>query len=677
MRFRSAAAPPPLSCAILVAAVAVAAFLRFDRLGVPSYWLDEILHQQLTTKAAAEPWWRWLRALHEEHGSLYYLTQLATRMFGTSEAAGRSAAAFFGVLTVPLVWLASRSTRAAAILLAVSPLHVYFSREARAYALVLFLTAALIVILLRARSLAALVATLLALLYTAAVAAPVVASALLVAALLALRSRDRWWWRAVAACAVTLALFPVIYASKPVEDPTWPGFPGLSVALFDELLRSFTAEKIAIALAMLIFAVAGAVAIARKNIEHAIVVVGMTLLPLAGAIASLWIFDHFFAPRYVTPALIGFLLLVAAGIAAIVRWEIAATLVAVAITTQTWAAARHDPFQKLDWRAIAAAIEKHARPGHMVIAAEPWSDISLRHYLDPKIKLVHIFAPEVADLQRSFSPGAWLVTAGYTADPATRHWMCRFPLVLGSPLESFRLHYGSAYVAGIVNFSDGWGDPEGPFRWAIARRATITIPKWGARDEVLRFSVMPAGQQTIRVSLNGHPVAELTPPNGWSEQSIPLPARFWVDGENTIAFDFAHATSIPTDHRTLAAAFQDVRVAPLTRLTALLEKRGKETRLTPLRKEPTVALINRLGFDPNVVWPRLERGELHLDDVLETLTWGAECSTDRQFVDTAVNVLLERPAKPHELRELALLPRDRAIGRIAKWDEFRDRVLAR
>ncbi len=130
---------------LLAAVILVAAFLRFDGLGVPSYWLDEILHQYLTTDAAAQPWWRWITGFSPEHGPLYYASQLAARPFGASETAGRFPAALLGLATVPMVWLAVRRRDAvaaavSAILLAVSPLHVYYSREARAYALLMFLT---------------------------------------------------------------------------------------------------------------------------------------------------------------------------------------------------------------------------------------------------------------------------------------------------------------------------------------------------------------------------------------------------------------------------------------------------------------------------------------------------------------------------------------------------------
>src|SRR5512134_3068869 len=123
--------------AILGGALIVGAFLRFDDLGGPSFWMDEILHQILTSRASVEePWWRWITGFEPENGPLYYATQLATRLGGTSEAAARSAAALFGLLSIAVVFLAAeRESDAvvAALLLAVSPLHVYYSREARPY----------------------------------------------------------------------------------------------------------------------------------------------------------------------------------------------------------------------------------------------------------------------------------------------------------------------------------------------------------------------------------------------------------------------------------------------------------------------------------------------------------------------------------------------------------------
>src|SRR5207249_1779294 len=155
-------APPDpsltLGVTVLLAAIAVAAFLRFDQLGAPSYWLDEILGDQLATHhAATAPWWRWITGLEHEHGPLYYATQLAARVAGHDEWSGRLPAALFGLAAIPLVFFAGRELGgwaagiAAAIVLAVSPLYVYYSREARPYALLMLLAALMLLALLRMR----------------------------------------------------------------------------------------------------------------------------------------------------------------------------------------------------------------------------------------------------------------------------------------------------------------------------------------------------------------------------------------------------------------------------------------------------------------------------------------------------------------------------------------------
>lgn len=680
---------------LLAAIVGVAAFLRFQALGEPSYWLDEILHQELTTRAGEQVWWRWIRALHDEHGSLYYLTQLATRLFGTSETAGRSAAALFGVATIPLVWFASRSTRAAAILLAVSPLHVYYSREARGYALLMFLTAALVLVLMRGKSFGALCGILAAMLYTAAVAAPVVASAFVVAVLCALRTRERWYWRSAAACAVTLLLFRAVYAANPVEDAAWPGFPGLGPDFFDLLLRTFTVSALGtsiggrVAVAMLLFSIVGAVVTARRHPTEGIVLIGMTVLPLVIAIASLRVFDHFFAARYVTPALIGFVLLAAAGISAIVRREWLAMLVAVVIASQTWAAARNDTFQKLDWRQIAQTIWRQSQPGDLVIAAEPWSEVSLRYYLlqlPRRVKLVNISPADVADMERQKYRATWLVTAGFTANGESRNWMCNHPLVLASPLENFRLHFASPDVSGDATWfhGEGWGNPEGEFRWAIGKRASINIPRWSSRDDVIRMRILPAAAgQTMRASLNGHLLGEVTLPHEWTGQSFAAPARFWIDGMNRLTFDFAF-TRVPGPHdqRDLAAAFGNIEIGgPLVRLSALIDAktvwRNTTTNFRPERldRDAVVPLIARLGFHPETVWPLVESGAVGLENLAETVAWGQDCDDDREFLRKAFAALLDRAPAPHEERELLALPRARIPGRMVKWPEFRHRVI--
>ncbi|HEX8172113.1 MAG TPA: glycosyltransferase family 39 protein [Thermoanaerobaculia bacterium] len=706
-----------VEAALLAAIVAAGAFLRFEHLGLPSYWLDEILHHDLTTQAMREPWWRWIAGFSAEHGPLYYATQLAARIVSASEFGGRLPAAVFGVLTIPLVWLAARrydrgAALAAALLAAVSPLHVYYSREARAYGLLLFLTAALAAILLSTRRLFLVAGVMAALLYASATSAPVLASALIVACVNALIGRDRGWWLRVAACAlVALALLPAVYATKPVADLSWPGFPALDLHFFDELLRTLTVSATGsadasgrTALVLLAFALVGAFAALRRDRVHGSVYVGMALLPLALTLVSLRVLHHFYAARYITPALTGFLVLAAIGVAFVARLAPVALLVAVLIAAQTWTAARTEAFQKLDWRAIAATIAGHARPGDLVVAAEPWSEICLRFYFERTPHAPELQQQSAVDVAAGLARlrPTWFVTAGFSNSLYVRNWMCRYPVVLASPLENFRLHYGGNFlrerstpaeqraVAAALGeafrltmreepfFGDGWQGPEGnaddAFRWATGTRATLYLPRFAARAATLRFRVMPLDhpslpRQTMRVTLNGTALAQLTLASDARDYAVPAPATAWRDGVNEIVFDFGRArapsTLYPgsTDSRELAASFDWIAVddgadAPqfLLRLDTLIDRntvwRHTPTRITHLDRATLTPLLGRLGYDPGTTWPLLARGHVHLEDLAESVAYGTECDDDPTFVQRAFAVLVNRAPTEVESRDL-------------------------
>jgi mannosyltransferase len=720
--------------AVVVAALALAAFLRLDALGEPSYWLDEILHQQITTDVAALPWWRWFGTLHAEHGGLYYLTQLVTRLFGTSEWAGRLAAAVFGIATVPLAWLVLRRTNAgtvAAILLAVSPLHVYFSREARSYALLTLLAAAMMLVLLRGRSLLAAALVLLAMLYTSAVAAPIIVAAFLVAALCAyaLPEERRWYATVAAFCVVTLALFRVVYAARPVTDANWPGFPEVNAQFLVALMRTFSVSALGTeiagrtAIAMVVFAIAGIVVLLRGERREAIVIIGMTVLPLTISLAVLKTLDHFYAARYVMPAVFGYCVLAGIGIAALARWTPVAMAVAAVTAVQMWPSARTEPFLKLDWRGVAAMIAKYAQPDDVVMPAEAWSDVSLRYYLERQPRPPRIVLMPHVELAERFrkTEKIWFVSAGYD-DSEMRRWMCGLPMVAASPLENLRVHYSgdflreragdaeqralaAAYGARGFTLSEeqfsgeGWALPEGSFRWAIGKRATLDVPRWGLTDRVVRMRAMPFAQpQSIRVSLNGTLAGEVALEPAWSEYTLPVPARFWKNGANTITLDFARALAPAaadpraTDRRPLAVAFEwiavdddaappsrerETPVAMLSRSAALLDEhtlwRRGETRLdvTRLRRDEVTTLLGRLGVDPETTWARVQRGDLRLENLASRIAYGQDCVDGATFLRLSFAILLERG--PNEGEKVDLLPRKsrvEVIERIVRSADF-------
>ncbi|MFN8224338.1 MAG: glycosyltransferase family 39 protein [Gaiellales bacterium] len=120
------------------------ALLRLPTLGHQSLWLDEL-------------YTRWLAGLDldrmfeeiprsERTPYLYYIAEwVSVRIGGSGEAGLRALSAFAGVATIPVAYLAGArlSSRLAglvtALLVSVNPFLVWYSQEARSYALVVFL----------------------------------------------------------------------------------------------------------------------------------------------------------------------------------------------------------------------------------------------------------------------------------------------------------------------------------------------------------------------------------------------------------------------------------------------------------------------------------------------------------------------------------------------------------
>ncbi|MEA2375947.1 MAG: mannosyltransferase [Thermoleophilaceae bacterium] len=140
---------------ILLALVVLAAALRFWRIGHQSYWLDE----SFTVHIVRDDFGGMLDGVRHTESTppLYYaLAWLWERVSGWHEEGLRSLSALFGVATVPVAFAAAReafSHRAALIaaaLVAVNPYFVWYSQEARAYALLVLLSTVALLYFLRA-----------------------------------------------------------------------------------------------------------------------------------------------------------------------------------------------------------------------------------------------------------------------------------------------------------------------------------------------------------------------------------------------------------------------------------------------------------------------------------------------------------------------------------------------
>jgi mannosyltransferase len=127
---------------LLAAILLVAAVLRFYQLGTESLWMDEAWSIRESGESISQI------VAHSNQPPLYFLIlRFWIRLWGTGESAIRSLSAVIGVAAVGVTFLTGsalfgrRAALVAALLSAISAFQIYFSQEARGYALLMLLTA--------------------------------------------------------------------------------------------------------------------------------------------------------------------------------------------------------------------------------------------------------------------------------------------------------------------------------------------------------------------------------------------------------------------------------------------------------------------------------------------------------------------------------------------------------
>jgi len=130
----------------LLAIIAVGAFLRFHNLGSAQLWLDELLR---LVRFSHPTLWECLLDLRQDVAAVpldYMIQQAVLNLLGFSEFAARLHAALFGCLAVAALYtlgkeiLQEKAALCASLLMAVYPLHVYYSQEGANYSLFCLLT---------------------------------------------------------------------------------------------------------------------------------------------------------------------------------------------------------------------------------------------------------------------------------------------------------------------------------------------------------------------------------------------------------------------------------------------------------------------------------------------------------------------------------------------------------
>ncbi len=141
----------------LAGIAAVGFAVRFATIGLQSYHHDEVITAARVLPGSFIHMLREVRA-SESNPPLYYVLAWGwSKLFGTGEAGLRSLSALFGAITIPVAFLIGKellSRRAgliAAALVALNPMLIWYSQEARSYALLVLLSAASLLFFLRAR----------------------------------------------------------------------------------------------------------------------------------------------------------------------------------------------------------------------------------------------------------------------------------------------------------------------------------------------------------------------------------------------------------------------------------------------------------------------------------------------------------------------------------------------
>jgi mannosyltransferase len=366
---------------------ALAAAVRFSTLGLQSYRHDEAVTAGRVLLAGLPQTMHQVWA-GESTPPLYYLIAwLWSHPFGVHEVGLRSLSALFGAATVPVAYLVGREAIGArtglalAALVAVDPLLVWYSQDARAYALLVLLAAAAFLFFLRARRggaardfawWAVLSALALATHYFAFFPLAIEAAWLLATA----RPLRRVLWALGAVALAGAALAPIAIHQAQGGNNDWIASFGIVRRLHDAGIAVFAGEAGMLKHALAPIALA-AVAVAlllvrggRREKRGAAVGLsvggGAILLALLFAAAG----QDFVLGRNLLPAFVPLALVVAAGTAAPRAGRLGAA-VGIALVAYLLAFCVYADFrpalQRDDWRGAARAIGPPRAPRAILV----------------------------------------------------------------------------------------------------------------------------------------------------------------------------------------------------------------------------------------------------------------------------------------------------------------------
>ncbi|HEY4690433.1 MAG TPA: glycosyltransferase [Anaerolineae bacterium] len=448
----------------------LAAVLRFAYLSSSSFWYDELL--QVTIASQNLPA---LIAKLGEHAAmpLDYLVTHVVLLLGRSEFLLRFPSAFWGLLTLPLVYqigrrLFNRAVGIAAMtMLAVSGLHAFYSAEMRPYALVTFLAALSFYALMRALStrrwrdwlgyslaIAAGVLTHYFMLFVIGAQGLIVLGVgLPVRKPVSLRSRVSRFGLALMPVLGALALTPWfgsvldvgrLFAQSIVTPGAIPassllgevrgGATPIDLTFFqDQLLGSLSGGGPILPIAFLVLLLMGIGFGLRRTRAQTIFLLTWAIVPSTLIVVFLYTRGTFFAVRYILFALPALLILIAFGIAETIRTlqraqratrftPFVAAAASVLLLALVWhRAVLSVSAPRENWREAGRFLSDAVRPGDQVILP-PRGDLIL--FYAPSLAAEIRPSDDPADLPNRLEPGrrVWLVVTKYALQTAYRVW---------------------------------------------------------------------------------------------------------------------------------------------------------------------------------------------------------------------------------------------------------------
>ena len=159
-------------------------------------------------------------------------------------------------------------------------------------------------------------------------------------------------------------------------------------------------------------------------------------------------------------------------------------------------------------------------------------------YVDTRDEAI-AYVEEVLPLEKVYDQDDWLL---YRVDQTT------LP-------AAFPVDFGTAEPRTKMVMGEGWAGDEqiqgATANWAVARKSRVFLSAAAGSDYRLTVAALPfdypgAGEQSMRLRVNGNELSRVALSPGWAEYTWEVPARFLRAGLNDVWFEFDHLAA-PAD----------------------------------------------------------------------------------------------------------------------------------